>query len=461
MGRHIVIDPITRLEGHGKIRIDLDGSGTVSRTRLQAPDFRGFEKFCEGRAAEEMPTLTPKICGVCPIAHHIASAKALDDLFGITPPATARKIRELIHNAFVFEDHLLHFYVLGGPDWLVGPGTDVRRRNLFGVAEVLGAGAVAQFMEMRQRVRDLQAELCGSALFPVCALPGGVSKPVDEALRLLALSVSRDAVEFAELTLARFRRHVLGDRRYTGLLTAEAMVSRIHSMGLTDDDGRVNFYEGQLRVVDPHGRQLARFAAARYADYLAERVEPDTYQKIVYLKKIGWKGYADGTDSGIVRVGPLGRLNAASAMATPRAQAEYERWVGAFGGKPVHHVFAYHWARLIEVLYAAERMCELTGDPTLTDGDIRRMPAEDPREGIGLCEAPRGTLIHHYVTDHRAMLKRVHLLVATQHNAAAIVLSLDRAARVLLADGNDSPERRNVIEMVFRAYDPCMACATH
>lgn len=461
MGKTITIDPVTRLEGLGKIHITLDDAGTVTRTRLQAPDFRGFEKFCEGRAAEEMPTLTPKICGVCPTAHHLASVKALDHMFGAVPPATARNIRELMHAAFIFEDHLLHFYVLGGPDWLVGPGASVQNRNVFGAADTLGSENIRRFVEIRRRVRDLQAAICGSPLYPVCGLPGGVSKPVSEEIRNTARTVARDAVAFAEATLMLFHEHVLDNKRYAGVLTAEPFTCRTGSMGMVDENGRVNFYDGHLRVVDPDGKRIAEFPAADYETHFQENVEAGTYQKVIFLKQSGWKGYVEGAGSGIIRVGPLGRLNAASGMATPRAQAEYERWATAYGCLPVHHVFAYHWARLIEVTYAAERMVELAEDPSITEPSIRHMPDRDPDEGVGAVEAPRGTLIHHYTADSEGMLTSVNMLVATQFNAAAITLSLEKAARAVLADGNHSDLRLNLVETVFRAYDPCMACATH
>ena len=461
MGKRITIDPITRLEGHGRIDIFLDGSGAVEKTRLQVPDFRGFEKFCEGRAAEEMPTLTQKICGVCPTAHHVASSRALDDLFDITPPAIAVKIRELMQSAFLYEDHLLHFYVLGGPDWIVGPGAPVERRNLFGVIDRLGEGTGKRFLGIRKRVRRIQADIGGSPLYPVCGLPGGVSRTISARMRDRMRATAREAVDFADETLALFTERVLRHKSYAELMRADAFRHRIYSMGLVDAENRINFYDGQLRVVDPSGKEFARFSACDYMDHLAERVDPASYQKLVYLKSIGWKAGEDGASNGIYRVGPLGRLNAADGMATPRAQAEYERMEEAFGGWPVHNLFAYHWARLIEVMYAAERMVELAEDTAILGKEVRRLPVREPHEGIGVCEAPRGTLIHHYTTDSRAIVQRVNLLVATQNNAAAIGMSIEKSARAILADGVHTDARLNLIEMVFRAYDPCLACAAH
>ncbi len=461
MSRRITIEPITRLEGHGKIDIFLDDKGNAEHTYFQVPEFRGFEKFCEGRAAEEMPALTQKICGVCPTAHHTAASKALDDLFGVKPPPAARKIRELMYNAFMFEDHLLHFYFLGGPDFIVGPGAPSAKRNILGVIDTVGVEIGKKVIDIRKRARGVNATISGSALYPVCGLPGGISRPLTEKDRAEILVVTKDAVEFAQFTLDIFHDVVLDDKEYMSLLTSEAFCHRTYYMGLVDDNGKVNFYDGQLRVVDPKGKEFVRFEARDYLKHLEERVEPWSYQKLLYLKSVGWKGFTDGQDSGIYRVAPLARLNASEGMATPLAQAEYEKMFNTLGNKPVHNTLAYHWARLIEVLYAAERMDELARDKELTSPKVRNLPSQTPTEGVGVCEAPRGTLFHHYKTDENAIIKELNLLVATQNNAAAISMSVEKAARALITGGNTSGGKLNMVEMAFRAYDPCLACATH
>ncbi len=461
MSKRITIDPITRLEGHGRIDIFLDDKGDVERAYLRVPEFRGFEKFCEGRAAEEMPTLTQKICGVCPTAHHTASVKALDDLFHVEPPPAAKKIRELMYNAFMFEDHLLHFYFLGGPDFIVGPLAPSAKRNILGVIGKVGIEMGKKVIEMRRRVRGVNAAVSGSALYPVCGLPGGVSKPVTEEARAEAQQVAGDAVEFAQLTLETFHNVVLKHKEFAKWLKSDVFSHRTYYMGLVDDNNKVNFYDGKVRIVDPDGKKFAKFEASDYLQHLEERVEPWTYQKMLYLKKIGWKGFIDGRDSGIYRVAPLARLNASEGMATPLAQAEYERMFDALGGRPVHNALAYHWARLVEVLYAAERMEELAGDEELTSRKIRELPDQVPTEGVGVCEAPRGTLFHHYKTDENAIIEELNLLVATQNNAACLSMSVEKAARAAIKGGILSDGRLNVVEMAFRAYDPCLACATH
>jgi F420-non-reducing hydrogenase large subunit len=461
MSRRITIDPITRLEGHGKIDIFLDDKGDVERAYLQVPDFKGFEKFCEGRAVEEMPTLTQKVCGVCPTAHHTASSKALDDLFKVEPPPAAKKIRELMYNAFMFEDHLLHFFVLGGPDLIVGPDAPGAERNILGVIGKLGIEIGKKAIDIRNRVRGVNAAISGSSLYPVCGLPGGISKTVTEEEKAEIQVVARDAIDFAKFTVKIFHDDVLKNKKFTDLLTGKIFYHDTYYMGMVDDRSKVNFYDGKIRVVDPNGKEFVKFEAKDYLNHLEERVEPWSYLKLLYLKNIGWKGFIDGDGSGVYRVGPLARLNASQGMATPLAQSEYEKMFDTLGGKPVHNTLAYHWARLVEVLYAAERMGELAGDDELTNPHVRNHSHEPPTEGFGVCEAPRGTLFHHYETDEAGIIEKLNLLVATQNSGAAICMSIEKAARAFIKGGHVSDGILNMIEMAFRAYDPCLACATH
>jgi len=461
VSRRITIDPITRLEGHGRIDIFLDDKGVVERAYFQVPEFRGFEKFTEGRAAEEMPTLTQKICGVCPTAHHTVSSKALDALFKVDPPPAAKKIRDLMYTAFMFEDHVLHFCFLGGPDFVVGPGASKSERNILGVIKKLGIEVGKRVIDIRKRVRGINALISGSPLYPVCGLPGGVSRRLTEEDRDGIQPVVKDTREFAQFLLKVWEDLVLKNKVYMDLITLDMYCNQTYYMGMVDEKDRVNFYDGSIRVVDPEGKEFARFDAKDYLEHLEERVEPWSYLKLLYLKKVGWKGFVDGKESGIYRVGPLARLNAASGMATPLAQAEYERMYETLGGKPAHNTLAYHWARLIEVLYAAERMDELVCDPEITDPKVRNIPEQAPSEGIAAVEAPRGTLFHHYTTDERGIIQKANLLVATQNNGAAICMSVEKTARGLIKDGEVSDGFLNMIEMAFRAYDPCLACATH
>lgn len=461
MGKRITIDPVTRLEGHGKIDIFLNDKGDVEQAYFQVPEFRGFEKFCEGRAAEEMPALTQKICGVCPTAHHIASSKALDDLFKVEAPPAAKKIRELMYNAFMFEDHLLHFYILGGPDFIVGPDAPKEKRNILGVIGKVGVEIGKKVIDIRKRIRSVNATISGSSLYPVFGLPGGISKPLSKEDIANIKEAIKDTVEFAKFTLKAFEDIVLKNKAYVDLIVGDVYYHETYYMGLVDENNKVNFYDGKIRIVDPQGNEFAKFPAQDYLNHLEELAVPWSYLRILYLKNIGWKGFVDGKDSGVYRVAPLARLNASSGMATPLAQAEYERMYKTLGAKPAHNTLAYHWARLVEVMYAAERMNELINDPQISDTKVRNIPGEIHGEGIGVCEAPRGTLIHHYKTDKKAILQKVNLLVATQNNAAAICMSIEKAARKLIKGGNVSDGILNMIEMAFRAYDPCFGCATH
>jgi F420-non-reducing hydrogenase large subunit len=459
--RRIVIDPITRLEGHGKIDIILDALGQVERAYFQVPELRGFEKFVEGRPAEDMPQITSRICGVCPTAHHMAATKALDDLYKVTPPPAARKIRELIYSTFMVEDHALHFYFLGGPDFVVGPQAPKAERNVLGVVARVGVETGKRVIAMRRRLRELIALVGGKVVHPVFGLPGGVARGITAEEQAVFAQTADDAVEFARFTLDIFHQVVLANPSYVELIVSDAFTHRTHYMGLVDEQNQPNFYDGMVRVVGPDADERARFHARDYLTYVAEHVEPWSYVKFAYFKPAGWTGFVDGPDSGVYCVAPLARLNVADRMATPLAEAARQEYFATLGGRPVHHTLANHWARVVELLYAAERMRELAGDPELIAPEIRTLPTETPTEGMGVVEAPRGTLIHHYETDERGVIRRANLIVATQNNSARIAMSVEKAAKGLLSGREISDGLLNMVEMAFRAYDPCHGCATH
>jgi len=459
--RKITIDPITRLEGHGKIEIFLNDEGDVDKAYLQVPELRGFEKFCEGRPAEEMPRITTMICGVCPTAHHMAATKALDDLWKVEPTSAAKKIRELMYCAFQAEDHILHFFFLGGPDFVVGPQAPAGERNILGVIAKAGLETGGKVIEVRKRLRNILRTIGGKPVMPSCGLPGGVSKAISEEERQTFIETGEYAVEFSKFALGLFDDIVLKNKDYVDLVTGDIYKHRTYYMGLVDENNKVNFYDGKIRVVDPNGKEFVKFRPQEYLDHIVERVEPWSYVKFCYLKKVGWKGFVDGEDSGVYRVAPLARLNVSDGMATPLAQEAYERMYEVLGGKPVHNTLAFHWARLIEALYASERILELAHDPELTSDDIVNLPTEVPKEGVGVVEAPRGTLFHHYQTDEKGILTKVNLIVATGNNAAPMWMSVEKAAKSLIHKGEVPDGILNMIEMAFRAYDPCHACATH
>jgi len=458
----ISIDPITRLEGHGKIDIFLNDEGEVENAYLQIPELRGFERFCVGRPAEDMPNLTSRICGVCPEAHHMASSKALDALFNVDPPPTAKKLRELLYSIFFATDHTTHFYALGGPDFVVGPDAPPEARNILGVVKKVGMEIGGQVINMRKVGHDLIQMVGGRRVHPNWGLPGGVSKGIDQEQRKHIEAKGREAIEFAKFSLKVFDDIVLANSNYVDLITSDAYIHRTYDMGMVDTRNRANFYDGKIRVTAPDGTEHARYDCTDYREYVAEHVEPWSYLKFPYLKKIGWKGFVDGKDSGVYKATPLSRCNAADGMATPLAQTAYERMYETLGGKPIHQTLATHWARLVELLYAAERWVELATDPDITGSQYRILPSDTPSEGIGCVEAPRGTLTHHYTADERGIITGVNLIVGTTNNNAPINMSIAKAARGLITKATRVREATlNKIEMAFRAYDPCLGCATH
>ena len=458
----ISIDPITRLEGHGRIDLFLNEDGGLQNAYLVVPELRGFEKFCEGRPVEEMPRITQRICGVCPIAHHMCAAKAGDAVYHVEVPPAGKKLRELMYNSFFVADHATHFYALGGPDFVVGPHAPKGERNILGVVRKVGLEIGATVMQLLQDNHEICAIIGGRYIHPVACIPGGMSKPITEENRQQILERARRSVETAKFNLKLFDDVVLGNQAYVDLVLSDMFAHQTYYMGLVDENNQVNFYDGKVRVVGPDGTELIQYAPEDYASVVAEHIEPWSYLKFPYLKQVGWKGFVDGPDSGVYRASPLSRLNAADGMATPLAQAEYERFYDTLGGKPVHATLATHWARLIEILYAAERVIELAEDPEITSPDVRTIPTETPTEGVGIVEAPRGTLTHHYVTDERGLLQKVNLVVGTTNNNAPISMSIQRAAQGLIQPGVEVTDGLlNTIEMAFRAYDPCLGCATH
>ncbi len=467
--QRITIDPVTRLEGHGRIEIFLDERGEVANAYFIVPELRGFEQFCVGRPAEEMPRITDRICGVCPEAHHIAATKTLDALFNVTPPPAALRLRELFYSAFYVADHTTHFYALAGPDFVLGPDAPPAERNILGVVHKVGLEIGRQVIDARVRNHRVIKLLGGRGVHPVAGLPGGWSKALAPEDRALVEQVARQNVEFARFSLQLFADLVLANATYRELILGDIFVHQTYSMGTVDAHNHVNFYDGMIRVVDPDGVELVKYHPHDYAKHIAEHSETWTYLKFPYLKQVGWQGFVDGKDSGVYCATPLSRLNAADGMATPEAQAAYEQFYetlssrGANGRyRPVHYRLATHWARLIELLYAAERMLELATHPDICDPRIRTPITERPTEGVGSVEAPRGTLTHHYWTDERGILTRVNLIVGTTNNYAPIAMSVKKAAQSLIKAGVVVSEGLlNRIEMGFRAYDPCFGCATH
>ncbi|MDB4582309.1 Ni/Fe hydrogenase subunit alpha [Draconibacterium sp.] len=460
--RQITIDPITRLEGHGKIEIFLSDDGDVDNVYFQVPELRGFEKFCEGRPVEELSQIVTKICGVCPGCHHMASGKAIDAVFGVEPPPTAKKLRELFYMAHFIHSHIAHFYALAAPDFVVGPTAAKAERNILGVINKVGVNVGTEVIKQRRIAQEIQALLGGHQTHVVMNMPGGVRKGLTEEQRADIETKAKGFIDFAKFSLKIFDDVVLENKEYVDLIVNGPYSLKLHSMGLVDENNKVNFYDGKVRVVDTEGNEHCKYSPDDYREFVAERVEPWSYLKFPYLKKIGWKGFVDGQESGVYHATPLSRLNASDGMATPFAQSEYEKMFGILGGKPVHATLAMHWARLVELLYSAERCLELTQDPDIVGKELRSPLPNIPNEGIGIVEAQRGTLTHHYVTDDKGIVLKANLIVGTTNNNAAICMSLKKAAQGLIKKGVEVTDGiLNMIEMAFRAYDPCFSCATH
>jgi len=460
-GKEVVIYPATRLEGHAKINIYLDDNGDVKDVYFQIIELRGFERFCIGRLAEEMPRIVPRICGVCPWAHHMASAKATDKIFKVNPPPTAVRLRRLGYYASHIYDHFTHIYALGGPDFIVGPDAPPSMRNIVGVIQKLGVEAGKAVLKALAQAHKIMDIIGGKSIHPVTAIPGGIAKPISEKERDEIRPLAKELLDLAKLTLDVFKNMALKNEKFAKLMNSEAYMNVTHYMSIVDDKGYVDIYDGNIKIIDPKGREIANFRPEDYLNHIAEHVESWSYCKFPYLKNIGWKGLVDGEESGMYTVGPLARINVTKGYTTPLAQAAYEEFVEAMG-KPCHNVLAFHWARIIETIHECERALELLEDPELTSPNVRTIPSEEPAsEGVGAVEAPRGTLIHHYKVDENAVITDVNIVVATTHNHASIAHSVKRAAKHLIKGGEVRGDLLNAVEMAFRAYDPCLACATH
>ena len=383
-------------------------------------------------------------------------------MYHVDLPPAGKKLRELFYCAHMLHSHIAHFYALAAPDFVVGPTADPAKRNILGLIDKVGLAVGGEVIKHRAYAQDIQAVIGGKATHPVCGLPGGMSKAITEEERQDFEEKAKSLVEFGKFGLKLFDDLVLANKEYLDLITGDIYTMKSYYMGLVDANNKVNFYEGDIRVVDSDGKETAKFKPDDYLEYIAEHTEPWSYLKFPFLKKVGWKGLVEGKDSGVYRVNSLARLNVADGMATPLAQAEYDRMYQTLGGKPVHATLAFHWARLIEIVYAAERLLELCQDKEITDPNVRTIPTATPDEGIGVIEAPRGTLIHHYQTDENGIVTKVNLIVATVQNNPAMNMSIKKAAQGLIKKGQEATEGLlNMVEMAFRAYDPCMACATH
>ncbi len=378
------------------------------------------------------------------------------------PPPAAKKLREMFYSAHFIHSHIAHFYALAAPDFVLGPDSDPAKRNILGIVEKVGIPVAGEVLKHRAIAQDVQIMIGGRSTHPVWTLPGGVSKGITEDQRKEIIDRAESCVKFAQFSLKLFEDVVLQNKTYLDIVLSDIYEMDTYYIGTVDGNNRVNFYHGDHRVVDQNGKEVFRYKDHEYLEFIAEHVEPFSYLKFPFLKKIGWKGLEDGPASGVYQATPLSRLNAADGMATPLAQAEYEKMYRTLGGKPVKKLLATHWARLIELIFAAERLQELAQDPEVASSTIRTLPTSIPEEGVGIVEAPRGILTHHYKTDKNGLVTEANLVVGTTNNHAPISLAIKRAARKLIQPGKEiSQGLLNMVEMAFRLYDPCFSCATH
>jgi len=465
--KQILIDPITRLEGHGKIHLFVNDDNSLANAYFQVPELRGFEKFCQGRPVEEMCRITTRICGVCPTAHHMASAKASDAVYGVKIPSAAFKLRELMYNAFFAGDHTTHFYALAGPDFICGPDAPPAERNILGVIQKVGIDTGKKVIAQRAGGQRIIEIIGGKKVHPVTTLPGGMAKRISKEEQQEMIKIGEEMVEFAKFSIQIVSDIILANKVYVDMILSDMYSHKTYNMGLVDENGKVSFYDGKVRVTAPDGTEHAKYEPKDYLDYVAEHVEPYSYLKYPFLKKIGWKGFVDGMDSGVFKATPLSRLNVSDGMATPLAQEEYERFyetlVGDRSGKtPVHSTLATHWARVVELVFACEAVLQQAKDDEITSDHVLDPPTGIVGEGIGIVEAPRGTLTHHYKTDKNGIITEANLIVGTTNNNAPISMSIKKAAEGLIKKGGEITDGiLNRIEMAFRAYDPCFGCATH
>lgn len=449
MSKVIEIGPVTKIEGHGKITVFLDDNDQVKETHFNVVEFRGFEKFCEGRLFMEMPLITSRICGICPVSHHLVSAKACDDLLKIRIPATAKMIRELMHMGQFIHSHALHVFYLSGSDFIMGVDSDPAIRNIVGV---IGKDPelAKKAVRLRQIGQNIIERVGGRAIHPMTAIPGGVSRPVSHEDRFKSLEELKEALDIAKIGLSLFK-DISGS--LSGELESFDTIPTLY-LGLVKD-GNLELYDGELRLIDSKGNILEQFDPRDYLDYIEERVEDYSYLKFPYYKKLGYP-------AGIYRVGPLARLNVANAISTPLANEELIEFKKLGNGGPVHETFYYHYARFIELLYTIERAQELLQDDRIVNESVRVKAQRNEGAGVGVFEAPRGVIIHHYTSDMDGKLTDVNFIVATNHNNPAMNLSVNEVAKKVITKGKILQEGDlNRIEMAIRAYDPCLSCSTH
>jgi len=449
MSQRITIDPVTRIEGHAKITLQLDEAGKVQDAHFHVTQVRGFEKFCEGRPFAEMPSLMVRICGICPVSHLIASSKACDALLAVRIPPTAIKLRRIMNLAQIMQSHALSFFYLSAPDLLLGMDADPAQRNLFGVLaqhpEIARGG-----IRLRSTGQQIIELLGGKRIHPAWVVPGGVSEPLSEEKRDTILAMLPEARETTLRTLDWFK-HSLSE--YREEIASFANFPSLF-MGLVNDAHEMDTYDGTWRIVASDGRVIAdRLDPLQYQTYIEEKIENWTYLKSPYYKPLGLQ-------DGMYRVGPLARLLVSESYGTPKADRERAEFLSTYGEARTSSFF-YHYARLIEILHACESIERLLNEPDILSTRVRAHAEPNQLEGIGVAEAPRGTLIHHYTIDDNGLIRSANLIIATGHNNLAMNRGVLQVAQHFIKDTHITDGMLNRMEAVIRAFDPCLSCSTH
>jgi NAD-reducing hydrogenase large subunit len=445
----ITIEPVTRIEGHAKVTIHMADNGEVDHAYLHVNEFRGFEKFCEGRMVFEMPTITPRICGICPVSHHLAAAKAADEVYGMPAPRPAQLLRELMHMGQIIQSHGMHFFELAGPDLLLGFDADPAIRNVAGLAAA-NTELTLKAINLRKYGQEIIHTLGGRRIHPVFAVPGGVNRALKSEDREKMLAGNAEAIATLQAGIQIMKDWAASNMEDINKFA----VFPTGYLGMVKEGNTLELYDGAVRLIDQTGSQLEKFDGRNYLEYIAEHVENWSYLKFPYYKKMGFP-------EGVYRVGPLGRLNASDRIATPLADAELKIFKSLNNGLPVENTLYYHYARLIEALYAAENVQVLLDDPDIFSTDILNTRQDFKGEGVGIIEAPRGTLWHHYWANDNGQITRVNLIVATGNNNYAMSKSVDSVAKTYITGPEIREGMLNRVEAAVRAYDPCLSCSTH
>lgn len=448
--RKIFISPVTRIEGHANITIEMNDDGTVSDALFHVNEFRGFEKFCEGRMYTEMPTITPRICGICPTSHTLASVKACEMIQGIQPTYTANLLRRLMHIGQNLSSHALSFFHLSAPDFLLGYDSDPATRNIIGIAEKHPDIAV-RGIRLRKFGQELSERITGKKIHIMGIVPGGMAYPLTEENRKALLEWIPEAIQTVQIGIGIIKKF---HEENLDMVESFATSPTLY-LGTVGPNGEHELYDGKLRFMDADGTILQdQLSPEKYLEFIAERSVNWSYLKYPYYKPFGF-------DKGFYRVGPLARLNVCSKMRTPLAQIEFEEFKKMNGGKPVHGAFYYHYTRLIEALSDVEDAERILNDPQVTSTHIQHHGRWNYEEGIGSSEAPRGTLFHHYKTDDTGKLKMVNLLIATGQNNPSMNRSVLEVARQYVKGSDIKEGMLNRVESTIRCYDPCLSCSTH